>query len=125
MKSENDLTKNGFTESGKSRFNQTISDYTEELFTKASHYGKIDQAKDLPIEITHEHVRQAAYSIANSFGKDRPSKWAVAGNIGEYIFTALAGIGGGNMNESWGQLTFGISLALVVILIVFRLFRTK
>lgn len=125
MKNQEQLENSGFTESGKARFIQTVEDYSEKLFSKASSYGNADKAKDLPLEVTHDHVRQAAHSLASSYGKERPSKWAVACHIGEYIFTAIAGIGGGNISKSWGQITFGVSLAIAVILIVFRISRTR
>lgn len=125
MKTQEELSDRGFTESGKSRYKQTVEDYAEALFIKASSYGKADQAKDLPLEITHEHVRQGAHSLASSYGKERSSKWTIAANIGEYVFIAVAGIGGGNISEGWGQITFGVSLSVAVILIVFRLSRSK
>jgi hypothetical protein len=41
--------------------------------------------------------------------------------VGEYLFTGMAGIGGGNLKEQWGIITFGIGLCIAVILIVIRL----
>jgi hypothetical protein len=120
-----ELEKAGFTESGKARYLKTVNDYAEAVLNKASAYGQVDRGDDMPIEITHKHVRQGAYSLASSYGKERQSTWAIVGHIGEYLFTAIAGIGGGNIDEYWGQVTFGVSLAVAVILIVFRLSRPK
>lgn len=125
MKSLLELEQTGFTEAGRTRYIQTVDGYAEALVKRASDYGQADRGKDLPLEITHEHVRQSAYSIASSYGKDRPSRWNMAGHIGEYVFTAIAGISGGNISSNWGPITFGVSLAFAVILIVFRLSRPK
>lgn len=125
MKTPQELVQSGFTESGKARYTQTVEDYAEALYAKASSYGIADKARDLPLEITHEHVRQGAYSMASSYGKDRSSRWTLASHIGEYAFTAIAGVGGGHISEGWGMITFGVSLAIAVILIVFRLSKSK
>ena len=115
----------GFTNSGAPRFNETIEGYSRLLFERAIHFGDIDKATNLPREITHDHVRAAAYSIANSYGKPTKSKWSTVGQIGEYVAIAVAGAGGSNLDDQYGVLAFGVGLSIAVILIVARLMKTK
>jgi len=121
MKTEQQLEEAGFTESGRSRYLKTVQDYSDEVFNRSVKYGELDKDQSSNLEVTHEHVRESAHSIARSYGKERPTGWAVFGQIGEYVFTAVAGIGGGNLSTSWGTPVFGLSLALAVILIAVRL----
>jgi hypothetical protein len=125
LKTTQELHNDGFTESGISRYEQTIKEYSESVYSKSIILGRLDQAKDLPLEVTHEHVRNATYAIGKSYGKEQKTPWMVACNVAEYAFTAIAGIGGGNLNKDWGILCFSIPLAIVVILIVVRLTKSK
>lgn len=124
--SEEQLRASGFTESsGVPRFTETVKEYSNLLFARAVHYGDVDKAPNLAREITHEHVRQAAFSIAKSYGKPAKSKWTTLGQIGEYIFTAVAGVGGGHLDNQLGIAAFGIGLTGAVILVVLRLTKNK
>lgn len=125
MKTDQELQTDGYTESGISRYRQTVEEYSDALYSKSVTFGEADKAKNLPLEVTHEHVRAAAYTIAKSYGKDHQSPWMIASNVGEYLFTAVAGIGGGNLDKPWGTPVFGVALAIAVILIVVRLVNSK
>jgi hypothetical protein len=121
MRTPEQLEASGYTESGRTRYLKTATDYLDEVFNRSVKYGELDKDQGSNLEVTHEHVREAAHSIARSYGKERPTRWAIASQIGEYLFAALAGVGGGNLSTPWGTPVFGLSLALAVILIVVRL----
>ena len=123
--SEEQLRAAGFTESGTPRFIDTVKEYSNVLFARAIHYGDVDKAPNLLREITHEHVRAAAASMAKSFGKTAKSKWTTLGQIGEYIFTAIAGVGGGHLDNQYGIAAFGLGLSGAVILVVIRITNNK
>ena len=125
MKSTQELKEAGFTESGKSRYSATLAGYSEALFSKAVNYGEVDKAPDIPREVTHDHVRAAAHSIAASYGSPQRSKLAVFLQILEYVFTAAAGVGGGNLKESWGVPVFVLGVALAVVCFVVRSLKEK
>jgi len=114
----------GFTNSGVPRFNETVKGYSGLLFERAIHFGDVDKAPNLPREITHDHVRAAAYSIANSYGKPTTSKWSTVGQIGEYVAIAVVGAGGSNLDNQYGVLAFGVGLLIATVLIVTRLTKT-
>ena len=123
--SDEELTEGGFTNSGATRFKETIKGYSDILFQRSIHLGDVDKAPNLPREITHDHVRAAAFSIAKSYGKPPKSKWLVPAQIGEYVAVAVTGAGASNLDESMGMAAFGLGLAIAVILIVARLLKTK
>lgn len=120
-----ELNTAGFTNSGAPRFIETVKDYSRLLFERAIHFGDVDKAPNLQREITHDHVRAAAYSIANSYGKPTKSKWSTAGQIGEYLAIAVVGAGGSNLDSNYGVLFFGVGLLVAVVLIVARLTKAK
>ena len=120
MKTEQELQDAGFTPGGRKRYLATVEAYSQSLFEKAVTYGKVDKADDTPLEITQENVRAAAHNIVSIFGKDKPSMWNLPIQIGEHVFTALAGVGGGKLDARWGIALFVISIAIAVILFVVR-----
>ena len=123
--SDEELTEGGFTNSGATRFKEAIKGYSDMLFQRSIHLGNVDKAPNLPREITYDHVRAAALSIANSYGKPPKSKWSIPARIGEYVAVAVASAGASNLDKSIGIAAFGLGLAIVVILIVARLSKTK
>ena len=120
MKTDHELQKAGFTSSGSKRYADTIQAYSQTLFDKSVVYAQADKAADAGLEVTHDHVRSAAHNIMATFGRDQPSKLIVPIQIGEYVFTALAGVAGGNLKESWGTPMFVLCVALAVVLFVVR-----
>lgn len=124
MKSEAELHSAGFTHSGATRYAATTSAYCEELFTKSIALGDIDKAPDTDREVTHDHVRGAATVLAIR-GQGGQSPGQIACQVGEYVSAAVAGVGGGNLDKSWGILLFCLSLALGVILFVVRNTRNR
>ena len=119
MKTPEELTNEGFTDSGTARYQKTAEEYCHQLFVKASALGERDKAQDMPREVTHEHVRDAAMAIATR-GRDGQSWLQVWCQIGEYLATAAAGVGAGKLTESWGTILFGSSLTLGIVLFVVR-----
>jgi len=119
MKTEKDLQDAGFTESGAKRYAATTSAYCEELFLKAVALGDRDKAADTNREVTHDHVRGAAAVLAVR-GRETQSKLQIICQIGEYVAAALAGVGGGRLDATWGIVMFGLSLAIGVVLFVIR-----
>lgn len=43
--------------------------------------------------------------------------------IGEYVCTALVGVGSGNLDQQSGVLLFGLSIAIGIILFVIRIIK--
>lgn len=124
MKTDNELREAGFTESGAKRYAATTTAYCNELFAKSIASGDRDKALDTAREVTHEHVREAAAVLAVR-GQDGQSTLQVWCQIGEYVCAALAGVGGGKLDQTWGVIVFGLSLTLGVILFVTRNTRSR
>lgn len=124
---ENDnLTRSGFTQSGMDRYNKTINEYNKILFEKSVSQGDFDKAPDLAREVTHDHVKKAAYSIADSYGKPLKPKWLVIVQFFTYLSTGLVGLSSGYLNEGIGQFGFAASLLLgAVCFIVEKLYTNK
>lgn len=119
MKTDQELDQAGFTDSGTTRYKNAVAAYCDELFGKSIALGDRDKAPDTPREVTHEHVRGAAAAIAIR-GREGQTPLQVWCQIGEYLCAALAGVGGGKLEASWGTALFGVSLAVGVILFVIR-----
>ena len=100
------LDNSGFTNSGKDRFKKTINDYNDLLFDKAINYADIDKAVNTQREVTHEHVKAASHSIANSYGKPVKPKWFPWAKFGQYAATGLVGLSAGNLPDTWALILF-------------------
>lgn len=111
----------GFLKSGIMKFNDTVQEFCSMLFTKSIKFGDIDADDNTGREITKDHVKKASYSIFNNYNTQHISKWAIFGQIAEYIFTAIAGLCAGHLNKSWVIITFALSLTFTVLLIAYRL----
>ena len=114
MKHDADLKVAGFTESGQTRYKQTVNEYSDILFSKSVAFGDADKADDAAREVTHDHVKAAAHQIAESFSRGDKPVFAVWCQVGEYISAAIAGLGAGKLDQSWGIAVFGICLTLEV-----------
>lgn len=125
MKTDDQLRADGLTPSGLKRYKDAVADFEKTLLDKATVFAQADKAADANIEVTHDHVRSGAMAMAASLGKGVPSPWVVPVQIGEYLFTASAGVGGGSLKEPWGTPLFVVSVALAVILFVVRSTRLK
>jgi hypothetical protein len=117
--------RSAFTPSGQVKYDQTVADYSRELLERAAQLGEIAKAPNMSAEVTHEHVRAAAHSIARTFGTPPKSKWMIAANVAEYIAAAVAGVGGGHLDKSVGIGAFGLGLTVAVLLVVVRLTHSK
>lgn len=124
MKTDKEIQDAGFTTSGATRYKAATTAYCDELFTKAVALGDRDKAADTPREVTHEHVRDAATSLALR-GMERQDSINVWFQIGEYLCAVAAGVGGGKLETAWGVALFGISLTIGVIFFVVRTFRSR
>lgn len=121
MKTEDELTQSGFTESGSKRYKKTIEDYSTELFDRSLALGKADKADNSNPEVTHEHVRSATLKIMAKT-TTTVSPWKALCQIGEYVCAIAAGVGGSNLAKEWGILVFGAGLSIGVILFFTRNF---
>jgi len=113
--SESDLTAAGYTISGKDRYVKTVNEYSKVLFEKAVNFGEIDKAQAR--EVTHEHVKAAAHSIANSFGKPSQPKWLWAAKVGQYLCAALVGVATNHLDNIYGAIGFVVSFSIGGILL--------
>lgn len=124
MKTPQELHAGGFTPSGTARYNGTANDYCDELFDRAVALAEADKAPNLPREVTHEHVRNAAVALS-ARPSTRVSNWAIACQIGEYLCVAAAGVGGGKYEQSGFLILFILSVAFGIILFVSRTMRSN
>lgn len=120
-KTDEDLAVDGFTSAGVSRYRQVVDGYTQEVHSKAIRRAEADKANDMPLEVSDNHVRAAAHSLASSYGTAVLPKWWIPCHVAEYVFTACAGIGAGKLDHWWGIVLFGVGLAVAILLIVIRL----
>jgi hypothetical protein len=123
VKDSEELKNNGFTESGLARYEQTVEEYADLLYTKSINFGDADKAADYDREVTHDHVRAAAFKIAQSYGKEKVSGWLIFSQICEYIFTAIGAYSLSNLDETWGTPLFVGSAVIAGILVAIRLSR--
>ncbi len=121
LKTNKELIDNGFTESGRKRYIETVEQYSNALFDTSIRLAEIDKASDTNIEVTHDHIRSAAIAISKKKGKQGTMQIFL--QIGEYICTAFVGVGSGNLNQQWGVLLFGFSIAIGIILFVSRIIK--
>jgi len=112
-----ELDKAGFTNSGNTRYKKTVNDYNDLLFEKSVNFGEIDKAPNSPREVTHEHVKAAAHSIAKSYGKPKKPNWYPFAKIGQYICAALLGLTSGKLPETWALIMFMLSFSIGGILL--------
>lgn len=125
MKTAGQLQTDGFTTSGIDRYQQTVTEYAEILHSKAVGYGDAAKAPGLAREVTHDHVRAAAHSIADSIGKPKASRWLAISNVAEYALTATSAFALGNTKEIWGTPVFVISAVIAGILIALRIAKGR
>ncbi|HVW13511.1 MAG TPA: hypothetical protein VHB54_06820 [Mucilaginibacter sp.] len=123
--SQNELTNSGFTNSGSDRYKKSVVEYGEILFDKSITYAEIDKAQNANREVTHEHVKAAAHSIADSFGKPLKPKWMVPVQLGQYLCAAIVGLSGGYLNKTEGVIGFAVSFAIGAILVVLEKLNSK
>jgi hypothetical protein len=113
--SDKELTDAGFTVSGKDRYKNSLLDYAKTLFFKATSYGEIDKADTR--EVTHDHVKAAAHSIANSFGKPSTPKWMWSVKVGQYLCAALVGVATNHLDKLLGTIGFVVAFSIGGILL--------
>lgn len=116
--SEPELKNSGFTASGIERYTKTVKEYSKILFEKSINYGEIDKA--VIREVTHDHVKASAHSIANSFGKPNRPNYLWAMKIGQYLCAALVGVATNHLDNLFGTLGFIISFTIGVLLVYFE-----
>ena len=120
-----ELTNAGFTNSGSLRYNKSVSEYSQILFEKSVTFGEIDKASNMNREVTHDHVKAAAHSIANSYGKPIKPKWLIPVQIGQYVFAVLIGISGGHLDKQEGLIGFVASFVIGTVLFIIEKANTK
>ncbi|MEJ1381355.1 MAG: hypothetical protein RPT95_10375 [Candidatus Sedimenticola sp. (ex Thyasira tokunagai)] len=118
---EDPLREAGYTNTAILRYKKTISDFSEELFRRSMQLGEASKAPNLPREITQRHVQSSAIELSASITANPKPKWFIPAHIFEYIFLAIAGVGGGHLDKPQGIWAFGIGLTAGVLLIVARL----
>lgn len=112
---ESELVQAGFTSSGKERYQRTITDYSKTLFQKAINYAEIDKAQIR--EVTHDHVKAAAHSIANSFGKPSTPRWMWFVRLGQYASAIGVGVATNHLDSSSGAIGFAVAVTVGVVLL--------
>lgn len=121
--SEPDLTNAGYTSSGRDRYIKTVIDYSQTLFQKAINFGDIDKA--LQREVTHEHVKAAAHSIAKSFGKPTSPWWIWMLKVGQYLCAGTLGVATNHLEDIAWIVGFLASFVVGGILLLIEIVKTK
>lgn len=116
------LNSDGFTASGEARFKDTIKDYSDTVYKKSVNYGELDKASNMPREITHDHVKSAAHSIAQSYGKNKPTKIQKFSQVVEYIAIAMGGAGTSHLDKTYGVIACVVGAILAVLFFSYRVF---
>lgn len=119
----NDLDNAGFTSSGNPQYIKTVEDYAKVLFEKSITYGDIDKAQIR--EVTHDHVKSAAHSIASSFGKPTQPKWLWMMKVGQYVCAALVGVATNHLDKIYGAIGFVCAFAIGGIFLIIEINKTK
>ena len=115
------LKEAAYTDTAILRYKRTITDFSEELFRRSVQLGEAAKAPNLPIEITQRHVQSSATELAAPITASPKPRWFIPAHIMEYVFLAIAGVGGGHLDKPQGIWAFGIGLTVGVLLIVARL----
>jgi hypothetical protein len=102
-----------------------MQDYAGLLCDRSIRHGEIVKADNMPREITHDHVRASAHSIAATAAPTAKPKWLLFSHVGEYVAIAAAGAGSGYLTTPFGILTFGLGLLGAVLLVMLRLTQGK
>ena len=116
--SQTELTTAGFTNSGSDRYQKSVLEYGKILFDKSVNYAEIDRASNASREVTHEHVKAAAHSIANSYGRPIKSKLIIPVQVGEFVCAGAVGLCGGHIDKTEGLIGFAAAFALGSILFI-------
>ncbi len=120
MITEEELETKGFTATGKARLRKTLESYEEQLVEHSLQVGKYSKASDLPLEVTHEHVRKAADNLMSPLRDKKRSKLSITFQVGEYFCSAGIAYGLAEHATAWGfPLALG-SLVLGSLLLVLR-----
>ena len=115
---DNVLESAGFIGSGKLKFREYSLGFIKELFEKSFSLANVDSINNIR-EVTGDHVREAAQKVYGRSHDNTPTLHIIL-NVLEYVFTLSAGLGGGNIKQSWGILVFCISVALGVVCFIIR-----
>lgn len=118
---EAELISAKYTPTGIQRYKQTVEDYSEQLFKKATLLGEIDKIDGFDREITEQHVRKAVIEMTESLRKFEKPKWTILCQVGEYLCTGCAGAGASNLDKKWGIIVFGFGLVLGIALFITRM----
>lgn len=112
------------TQSGTAHLDRTVADYRTLLLDRAVKVAEESKGPESPTEVTYDHVRRAAHVIAAQFGAPvTPTRFVVA-QVFEYVCTATAGVMAGHLDKGgWAIAGFGVSTAIGVVLVAWRLSR--
>lgn len=121
--STTDLDSAGFTTSGRPQYIKTVEEYRKVLFEKSVNYGDIDKA-DIR-EVTHDHVKSAAHSVASSFGKPTQPKWLWIIKIGQYLCAVLVGVATNHLDKIYGAVGFVCAFAVGGVFLGIEIYKTK
>lgn len=100
------------------RYQKTAQEYCDLLYTRSIALAEFDKHPEVQIEVTHEHVRDAADSLARR--RQEASRLQTWCQVGEYVCAIGAGVGGGKLDEKWGVGVLAATSVIGVILFIIR-----
>lgn len=87
-----------------------VEDYAAQVLSEASRYEFLQRSDPAqPPEFTSKHILDADDAVRRRFTLPAPkksSKWRVVGSIAVYATAAGVGVGGNQLNETWGLVLF-------------------
>jgi hypothetical protein len=87
-----------------------VEDYATELFSEASRYEVLQRGNPSQSpEFTSKHISDADDAVRRRFtlpAPKRSSKTRVAGGVAVYATAAGVGVGGNQLDETWGLVLF-------------------
>lgn len=87
-----------------------VQSYADEVFAEASRYESLQRADATrPAEFTSRHIVDADDAVRRRFTvmAAAPSpRGRIIGSVGLYLFAAGVGVGGNQLDETWGVAVF-------------------
>jgi len=122
--SDSQLQEAGFTDVGITAFKETVRDYGNSLFKRATQFADDEKRKGSLSEVTHLHIEKAGISLTNIFGPSR-QHWAIACTM--FNFVLGCGVSGSSnyLDTKVGIAIFVVCLILGTVLTFLVASKTK
>lgn len=115
---EQNLDDAGFIQSGKRKFKEVVTAFSDDLFLKSvKFYDAV--ARDNDREVSADNVHSAVKKIYAT-PLEQHKKVNLALQIVEYLCSVLVGVGASNLKEIWGIFMILVSFIIAVVCFMYR-----